>query len=184
MAAKANLVSSVAAMVTLSGRHPLIFQRHPRGTPSLMAAAQRRDAATQRVVLARRDRRGRRRTLALCPHRPLESGVEATDSTGVVAGDFEPRGLRRGGTVRWGGRELALRPASAWRERYALADGERELALLDRKGWGKRPVKVSVDDADAVEPALLLFAAFVVRGLAEDAGSTAAAGASTPATGS
>ena len=62
-----------------------------------------------------------------------------------------------------------LRPASAWRSRYALADGERELAVLDGKGWGKRPVAIVVDDLRAIDPGLLLFAAFVVRGLAEDA---------------
>jgi len=101
--------------------------------------------------------------------------AEATDPAGTVVGEFEPRAVRRGGTLRWEGRELMLRPASAWRERYALADGERELALLDGKGWGKRPVSVTVDDAATIEPGLLLFAAFVVRGLAEDAGSTVAA---------
>jgi hypothetical protein len=62
--------------------------------------------------------------------------VVATDPVGAVVGEFEPRGLRRGGMLRWAGRELALRPASSWRERYALADGDRELALLDGKGWG------------------------------------------------
>jgi hypothetical protein len=106
------------------------------------------------------------------------SGVEATDAAGEVVGAFEPRGgMRRGGTVRWGRRELALRPASRWRERYALADGDRELAAFDGKGWGKRPVKVTLDDENALEPGLVLFAAFVVRGLAEDAGAAAAAGA-------
>jgi hypothetical protein len=49
--------------------------------------------------------------------------------------------------------------------------------VLDGRGWGRRPVKVSVDDPDALEPGLLLFAVFVVRGLAEDAGTAAAAGA-------
>ncbi len=86
--------------------------------------------------------------------------------------------MRRGGALRWGGRELALRPASRWRERYALVDGERELVLLDGKGWGKRPVTVTVDDPGAVELGLLLFAAFGVRGLAEDT-NAAAASAST-----
>ena len=109
--------------------------------------------------------------------------IQATDATGVEVGEFEPRTLRRGGTLRWAGRELSLRPASAWRERYALADGDRELALLDGKGWGRRPVKVSVDDLGAAEPGLLLFATFVVRGLAEDAGAAAGAGASAAATG-
>jgi hypothetical protein len=104
--------------------------------------------------------------------------IVATDVTGTVIGEFEPKALRRGGTVRWAGRELTLRPASSWRERYALADGERELAVLDGKGWGKRPVKVIVDGAETVEPGLLLFASFVVRGLAESANAAAGAGAS------
>lgn len=106
--------------------------------------------------------------------------VEATDAAGSVVGAFDPRALRRGGALEWSGRELELRPASRWRERYALADGDRELAVFDAKGWGKRPVRVTLDDPAAVEPGLLLFAAFVVRGLAEDA-TTAAATASASA---
>jgi hypothetical protein len=115
----------------------------------------------------------------LARRRFWERGIQATDAMGVVVGEFEPRTIRRGGALRWAGHELSLRPASAWRERYALVDGDRELALLDGKGWGRRPVKVSIDDAGAVEPGLLLFATFVVRGLADDAG--AAAGASAAA---
>jgi hypothetical protein len=107
--------------------------------------------------------------------------IQAMDAMGVVVGEFEPRTIRRGGLLRWDGHELALRPASAWRERYALADGDRELALLDGKGWGRRPVKVSIDDLTAVEPGLLLFATFVVRGLAEDAGTAAGASAAASA---
>jgi hypothetical protein len=101
--------------------------------------------------------------------------IEATDSAGHPVGEFRAH-LRRGGTLTWQGRELELRPASIWRERYALADGERELALFDGRGWGRRPVKVTVDDPGAVDPGLLLFAAFVVRGLAEDASNAAGAG--------
>jgi hypothetical protein len=108
--------------------------------------------------------------------------VEAADAAGTAIGGFQPRGLRRGGTVRWSGRELTLRPASAWRERYALADGNRELAILEGKTWGRRPVKVLVDDPADLEPGLLLFAAFVVRGLADDA-SAAAGGGATAAVG-
>lgn len=106
--------------------------------------------------------------------------IEATDAAGAVVGEFEPRGVRRGGTLRWAARELMLRPASQWRERYALADGDRELVIVDGKGWGRRPVMLTLDDPAAIEPGLLLFTAFVVRGLAEDAGAVAA----TPATGS
>jgi hypothetical protein len=112
-----------------------------------------------------------------------QRAIQAIDAAGALVGEFEPRTLRRGGALRWAGRELSLRPASAWRERYALADGDRELAVLDGKGWGQRPVKVSVEDLGAVEPGLLLFATFVVRGLAEDAaGAAAGATASTAAT--
>ena len=45
--------------------------------------------------------------------------MQATDATGNVVGEFRPRDLRRGGTLEWAGRELTLRPASSWRERYA-----------------------------------------------------------------
>ncbi len=100
--------------------------------------------------------------------------VTAADAGGALVGEFEPRGgMRRGGIVRWAGREYALRPASRWRERYALADGDRELAVVEGKGWGKRPVVVGLEDA--VEPGLVLFVAFVVRGLAEDTAATTAA---------
>jgi hypothetical protein len=103
---------------------------------------------------------------------------EAVEGNGEVVGEFEPRDLRRGGKLRWGDLECVLRPASSWRERYALADGDRELALLDGKGWGRRPVNVTIDEPNAVEPGLLLFVVFVVRGLAEDAGSAAVAASS------
>lgn len=108
----------------------------------------------------------------------------ATDEAGVTVGDFQPRGLRRGGAVHWAGSELTLRPASSWRERYALADGEQELVLLDGKGWGRRPVKVALADLGAVDAGLLLFATFLVRGLAEDAQGAAGAGASAATMGS
>jgi hypothetical protein len=108
--------------------------------------------------------------------------IEATDESGAAVGEFQPNALRRGGTLTWAGRELALQPASLWRERYALADGERDLALLDGRSWGRRPVRITVDDPGAIEPGLLLFAAFVVRGLAEDASSAGAAAATTAVT--
>ena len=103
----------------------------------------------------------------------LRPVVEASDAAGTTIGRFSARGMRRGGTLRWIDRELTLRPASRWRERYALADGDRELAVFEGKGWGRRPVKVTIDDLAAVDPGLLLFAAFVVRGLAEDAAAAA-----------
>jgi hypothetical protein len=108
--------------------------------------------------------------------------VEAVDAGGTAVGSFEPHTLRRGGTVRWNGDELSLRPASMWRERYALADGDRELAILGGRSWGRRPVRITLEDRGAIEPGLLLFAAFVVRSLADDAASAAGAGAAASAT--
>ena len=112
----------------------------------------------------------------------LRTSIEATDATGTVVGSFDPRALRRGGALRWNDHDFELRPASMWKEGYALADGDRELATLDGKGWGKRPVKITLDEPAVVEPGLLLFAAFVVRGLAEDASAAASGTASTGTT--
>jgi hypothetical protein len=108
--------------------------------------------------------------------------IQATHEASALVGEFEPRSLRRGGALRWESGELTLRPASHWRERYALADGSRELAVLDGKSWGRRPVMVTLDDAETIDPGLLLFAVFVVRGLAEDAGAVAATTAATTPT--
>jgi hypothetical protein len=104
--------------------------------------------------------------------------VEATDAAGSPAAEFEPRSVRRGGVLRVGARELQLAPASRWKDRYALKDGERELAVLEAKTWGKRPVRVTVDDPSGVDPLLLLFAAFVTRRLAEDSAAAASSASS------
>jgi hypothetical protein len=112
----------------------------------------------------------------------LRATMQATDAAGAEVGFFDPRTIRRGGTLTWGGRELGLRPASHWKDRYALADGDRELAVLEGKGWGRRPVRITIDDPAEVEPGLLLFAAFVVRGLAEDTASASGGAASSAAT--
>jgi hypothetical protein len=101
------------------------------------------------------------------------SKIEAFDAAGTAVGSFNPRAMRRGGSLRWHDRDLELRPASMWKERYALADRDRELAVFDATSWGKRPVKITLDDPSLVEPGLLLFAAFVVRELREDADAAA-----------
>src|SRR3954447_17423069 len=88
--------------------------------------------------------------------------LQATDAAGVVVGTFDRR-LRGGGILCWHGRELSLRRASMWRERSARADGEREIALLDARRWGPRPLTITVQDHTAVDAGLLLFSAFVVR---------------------
>ena len=46
----------------------------------------------------------------------------------------------------------------------ALADGDpRPARFSTARAWGRRPVKVTVDEPNAVEPGLLPFAVFVVR---------------------
>jgi hypothetical protein len=107
----------------------------------------------------------------------LRSVIEATDPDGTVVGAFAGRSLKRGGALRWEEHEYRLEPDSMWKERYVLLDGERRLASLDGKGWGKRPVRLEVDDDADLPLGLLLFTAFVVRALAADAAS-AAGGAS------
>src|SRR5262245_47610884 len=52
--------------------------------------------------------------------------IVATDGSGSQVGEFRPRSLRRGGLLRWEGRELVLR-ALGLGERYALLDGDTEL---------------------------------------------------------
>jgi hypothetical protein len=115
-------------------------------------------------------------------HRGIfQTRIEAADAAGTPIAAYEPRTFRRGGALTWQDREYGLRPASAWKERYALTDGDRELAVIEGKGWGKRPVKVDVGDVTSLPPGLLLFAVYVVRALAENA--QAATGASVAATG-
>ncbi len=109
--------------------------------------------------------------------RGLWRTIEATDAAGTTIGSFASRALRGGGTLRWQGRDYLLRPVGFWRNRYELAEGELGLAVLDPKGWGKRPVKVLATDPDRIDAGLLLFATWVSHLLAGEASS--AAGAST-----
>jgi len=113
------------------------------------------------------------------------TAIDATDAAGNVVGTFDPRALKRGGTLTWNARAFELRPASRWKDRYALAEADREIAVLDGRSWGRRPVTITVDDPGAVDAGLLLFAAYVVRSLAEDSASAAggAAAGATAATG-
>jgi hypothetical protein len=114
------------------------------------------------------------RTWQAAPSGFWRRNVVATDAAGHTVAEFEPRRVRSGGTLRVGARELQIAPASRWKQRYALRDGERELALLEAKGWGKRPVRVTVDDPAAVDPHVLLLAAFLTQRMAEDASAAAA----------
>ena len=99
----------------------------------------------------------------------LKSVIQATEPDGTVVGEFAGRSLKRGGGLRWEDHEYTLEPDSRWKEHYALVAADRTLATLEGKGWGKRPVRVAIDDDARIDPGLVLFAAFVVRALAEDA---------------
>jgi hypothetical protein len=137
-----------------------------------------------RPVRERRDR-GRRPLLGARAPRVPEGDYRGRRRGRSSVGAFAPRTFRRGGTLTWGGRAYGLRPASAWKERYALtapeAEGGGELATIEGRGWGKRPVRVDALDPTALPPGLLLFAVYVVRTLAED--SQAAAGGAAVAAG-
>jgi hypothetical protein len=86
----------------------------------------------------------------------LVRAIEATDASGTVIGRFEPKVVRRGGTLAWAGRHLMLEPSSLWRERYALAEHGVDLALFDGNSWGKTPVRLSVIGEGAADVGLLL----------------------------
>jgi hypothetical protein len=100
--------------------------------------------------------------------------IKADNAAGATVGDFTPRDLRRGGRLRWGTRELRLDPVGM-RERYVLSENGHNLAVLSGKGWGKRPVKMTVANPRAIDPGLLLFAAFAVHQLARDSFNAASA---------
>src|SRR3954454_10719509 len=62
-------------------------------------------------------------------------------------------------------------------ERYVLSEADRDLAHLDAKGWGKRPVRISLAvDPGELDSGVLLYTAFIVHQLAGDAATTASTG--------
>jgi len=107
--------------------------------------------------------------------RTFRRTIEAVDAGGATAGGFVSALLRGGGALRWRGREYVLRTTGLTRLRYELVLAEQALAVVEPKGWGKRPVKLLVGDLDAVEPGLLLFAVFVAHLLAGDVAASAGA---------
>jgi hypothetical protein len=120
--------------------------------------------------------------------RPWSRVIEALAADESLLGRFEPRHVRRGGTLHWRGVDYALRPTSAT-ERYVLRDAIGDIATARGSSWPgwrrQRPDAVlDVIRAD-VDDALLLFLAYVVRALAARAASDSAAGgaASIAATG-
>lgn len=99
----------------------------------------------------------------------LSPVIQAADAAGAIAGEFRARTLHRGGPLRWLDRGFNVRPDSLWRERYVLVEDDRRVATIEAKGWGRQPVSLSVDGEAELEPGLVLFAAFVVGTLAQNA---------------
>ena len=110
-------------------------------------------------------------------HRGIWQPVfQATDAAGDIVGDFRGRTLQHGGVLRWSDRELDLRPDGFCGERYALVEEGRTLATIESTGgWGRRPVEIGIDDPEAIDPGLVLFAVFVVTTLGQHAQNAAAA---------
>lgn len=98
----------------------------------------------------------------------VRTGFRAADETGATVGALPGALMRRGETLRWGDRQLTLRPDAARRGGHVLRDGERPLATMAPKREGRRPLDVTVDDPSA-DPGLLLFMAFVVQAYSDDA---------------
>jgi hypothetical protein len=96
--------------------------------------------------------------------------VTATDETGTVVGVYRSRMRRPGGQLGWAERELRLRRSSTFRQHYTLSEGEQELALFHGTGRarGKSPISLTIDDPTTLDPGLVLFAAYIVRGIVED----------------
>ena len=113
----------------------------------------------------------------------LGRAVDATDLTGSQGGGSSPTAFAEAASCA-GTAGSSPCGRQGWRERYALADGDAELATVESKGWGRRPVKVVVEDDATLEAGLLLFAVYVVRGLGEEASSAAATGATAATSGS
>jgi hypothetical protein len=110
-------------------------------------------------------------------HRGIRQPVfQATDAAGDVVGDFRERTLDHGGVLQWSDREFDLRPHGLLPGRYALVEDGRTWATIEGPGgWGRRPVKIFVDDPGEIDPGPLLFAVFVVATLAQSTHGTATA---------
>jgi hypothetical protein len=96
--------------------------------------------------------------------------IQAKDSAGATPGHFEPWQLRSAGYLDWCERVLELRRQGVFGRTYALTDHGRRLAVIDGRGWRKRPLDVTVVDLATMDLGLLLFAIFVAQSLTENAG--------------
>ena len=105
----------------------------------------------------------------------FSSKAKALDATGSEAARYEPKvAFSRGGELVVGGRSWTLKPASHWKNRFALLDGEAELATIETEGWAQRKVEVALEQEGAVPGEVLLMACWLVRGFAEESAAATA----------
>jgi len=94
-----------------------------------------------------------------------------TDGVGGEPARFEVYGtFKRGGRLEIAGAgTYELKPASHFKERYALSAEGRELATIEASGWSaKRPVTVEVGGQTEVDDLVLLAACWMVQQYAQD----------------
>jgi hypothetical protein len=91
--------------------------------------------------------------------------IQAADVAGDIVGEFSGRWLHHSAALRWSNRELALQIDRLQQDRYILVDNYRKLATIDGEGSDKRPLNITINDAD-IDAGPLLFAIYVVRTLA------------------
>lgn len=105
----------------------------------------------------------------------FSSKATAVDAAGTEVASYEPKSaFKRGGELVVGDRAWALKPAARFKNRYALVDGDTELATIETEGWAQRRVVVELEDPASVPGEVLLMACWRVRGFAEEsAGATA-----------
>lgn len=106
----------------------------------------------------------------------LRRTYTATEESGAGVGEYRREtAWRRNGSVTWYGREYEMVQTNAWRSLFALRRAERDLLTLKAYSMGPRRVSCRVTGAEAVEPGLELFCAWLVWRFAQEDASTAAA---------
>jgi hypothetical protein len=93
----------------------------------------------------------------------LSRRIVATDTVGALAARFTPKLLSRGGNVEVGAWTYTL---GATGRRYVLREREAELVTVCPSASSRRPLTVTLADPRAIDPLLVLFAAFVAHRLA------------------
>ena len=105
--------------------------------------------------------------------------ADAVAGDGTTAGEFDTeRFVDHGGTLTWRGAAFSVRSTRSWATQYTLADGDRDLLVVDVRGWGKRPATVRLADL-SIDPGLVLYFTWLVQTFNASDSSAAATAAAT-----